>query len=40
VDRRVLADRILLYSGDGDQALAAVRARSLEPMTTLVAAAR
>jgi lipooligosaccharide transport system ATP-binding protein len=37
VDRlEVLADRILLYSHDGDQALAAVRARSLEPVTTLV----
>jgi lipooligosaccharide transport system ATP-binding protein len=37
VDRiEVLADRILLYSGDGDQALATVRARSLEPVTSLV----
>jgi lipooligosaccharide transport system ATP-binding protein len=37
VDRiEVLADRILLYSGNGDQALAAVRARSLEPLTSLV----
>ncbi len=32
----VLADRILLYSGDGDQALAAVRALCLEPVTSLV----
>ncbi len=37
VDRmEVLADRILLYSGDGDQALAAVRALCLEPVTSLV----
>jgi lipooligosaccharide transport system ATP-binding protein len=32
----VLADRILLYAADGDAALAAVRARGLEPTTTLV----
>jgi len=32
----VLADRILLYSGDGDQTLAGVRARGLEPATSLV----
>jgi lipooligosaccharide transport system ATP-binding protein len=37
VDRlEVLADRILLYSDDGDQALVAVRARGLEPATSLV----
>jgi len=32
----VLADRILLYTQDGDAALAAVRARGLEPETSLV----
>jgi lipooligosaccharide transport system ATP-binding protein len=32
----VLADRILLYAVDGDDALAAVRARGLEPATSLV----
>jgi lipooligosaccharide transport system ATP-binding protein len=32
----VLADRILLYVPDGDQALAAVRGLGLEPLTTLV----
>ncbi len=32
----VLADRILLYTADGDQALDAVRARGLEPATSLV----
>jgi lipooligosaccharide transport system ATP-binding protein len=32
----VLADRILLYTADGDQALEAVRARGLEPATSLV----
>src|SRR5712691_4064833 len=32
----VLADRILLYAQDGDAALAAVRARGLEPETSLV----
>jgi lipooligosaccharide transport system ATP-binding protein len=32
----VLADRILLYTVDGDAALAAVRARGLEPATSLV----
>ena len=32
----VLADRILLYVTDGDAALAAVRARGLEPLTSLV----
>jgi lipooligosaccharide transport system ATP-binding protein len=32
----VLADRILLYTADGDEALAAVRARGLEPVTSLV----
>jgi lipooligosaccharide transport system ATP-binding protein len=32
----VLADRILLYTQDGDEALAAVRARGLEPETSLV----
>jgi lipooligosaccharide transport system ATP-binding protein len=32
----VLADRILLYTTDGDQALEAVRARGLEPATSLV----
>jgi lipooligosaccharide transport system ATP-binding protein len=37
VDRlEVLADRVLLYSGDGDEALAAVRARGLQPVTSLV----
>jgi len=32
----VLADRILLYTTDGDVALASVRARGLEPTTSLV----
>ncbi len=32
----VLADRILLYTADGDGTLAAVRARGLEPVTSLV----
>jgi lipooligosaccharide transport system ATP-binding protein len=32
----VLADRILLYTGDGDAALAAVRGLGLEPLTSLV----
>ena len=32
----VLADRILLYTADGDAALGAVRARGLEPITSLV----
>jgi lipooligosaccharide transport system ATP-binding protein len=32
----VLADRILLYVGDGDQALARVHAAGLEPLTSLV----
>ncbi|HEX9067064.1 MAG TPA: ABC transporter ATP-binding protein [Streptosporangiaceae bacterium] len=32
----VLADRILLYAGDGDATLEAVRARGLEPVTSLV----
>jgi lipooligosaccharide transport system ATP-binding protein len=32
----VLADRILLYADDGDAALATVRARGLEPQTSLV----
>ena len=32
----VLADRILLYTANGDQALEAVRARGLEPATSLV----
>ncbi len=32
----VLADRILLYTRDGDAALATVRARGLEPETSLV----
>ncbi len=32
----VLADRILLYTADGDAALGAVRARGLEPVTSLV----
>jgi lipooligosaccharide transport system ATP-binding protein len=32
----VLADRILLYTDDGDKALAAVRSRGLEPATSLV----
>jgi lipooligosaccharide transport system ATP-binding protein len=37
VDRmEVLADRILLYSADGDAALAVVRACGLEPATSLV----
>jgi lipooligosaccharide transport system ATP-binding protein len=32
----VLADRILLYVGDGDATLAAVRQRGFEPLTSLV----
>jgi len=32
----VLADRILLYTANGDQALDAIRARGLEPATSLV----
>ncbi len=32
----VLPDRVLLYTGDGEAALAAVQARGLRPMTTLV----
>ena len=32
----VLADRILLYVSDGDDALAAIRADGLEPLTSLV----
>src|SRR5689334_16692987 len=32
----VLADRILLYTADGDATLGAVRARGLEPLTSLV----
>jgi lipooligosaccharide transport system ATP-binding protein len=32
----VLADRVLLYVGDGDAALAAVRGIGLEPLTSLV----
>jgi lipooligosaccharide transport system ATP-binding protein len=32
----VLADRLLLYVPDGDAALAAVRARGVEPLTSLV----
>ena len=32
----VLADRVLLYVGNGDEALAAVRAHGLEPVTSLV----
>jgi len=32
----ILADRVLLYVPDGDQALAAVRARGVEPLTSLV----
>jgi lipooligosaccharide transport system ATP-binding protein len=32
----VLADRILLYTDDGDEALAAVRGRGLQPATSLV----
>jgi lipooligosaccharide transport system ATP-binding protein len=32
----VLADRILLYTGDGDAALVAVRELGLEPLTSLV----
>jgi lipooligosaccharide transport system ATP-binding protein len=34
--REVLADRILLYVRDGDEALAAVRGLGLEPLTSLV----
>jgi lipooligosaccharide transport system ATP-binding protein len=34
--REVLADRILLYTSDGDAALAAVRRLGLEPLTSLV----
>jgi lipooligosaccharide transport system ATP-binding protein len=32
----VLADRVLVYTGDGDQALAAARDLGLEPLTSLV----
>ena len=32
----VLADRVLLYTGDGDEMLAAVRGLGLEPLTSLV----
>jgi lipooligosaccharide transport system ATP-binding protein len=32
----VLADRILIYTTDGESALDAVRARGLEPATSLV----
>ena len=32
----VLADRILIYTADGDHALASVRACGLEPVTSLV----
>jgi len=32
----VLADRVLVYTADGDAALAAVRGRGLEPLTSLV----
>ena len=32
----VLADRVLLYTDDGDDALAAVRAHGLEPATSLI----
>jgi lipooligosaccharide transport system ATP-binding protein len=32
----VLADRVLVYTGDGDQALAAARELGLEPITSLV----
>jgi lipooligosaccharide transport system ATP-binding protein len=32
----LLADRVLLYMSDGDTALAAVRARGVEPLTSLV----
>ena len=32
----LLADRILLYVTDGDDALAAVRSTGLEPLTSLV----
>src|SRR5215813_7389560 len=32
----LLADRVLLYVSDGDTALAAVRARGVEPLTSLV----
>jgi lipooligosaccharide transport system ATP-binding protein len=34
--REVLADRILIYTDDGDAALAAVRRLGLEPLTSLV----
>ncbi|MGN6175378.1 MAG: ABC transporter ATP-binding protein [Streptosporangiaceae bacterium] len=34
--RELLADRVLLYVGDGDAALAAVRRYGLEPLTSLV----
>ena len=34
--REVLADRVLLYVGDGDATLAAVRGYGLEPLTSLV----
>jgi lipooligosaccharide transport system ATP-binding protein len=32
----ILADRILLYVGNGDVALAAIRSLGLEPLTSLV----
>src|SRR5258708_35645388 len=32
----VLADRVLVYIGDGDEALAAARELGLEPLTSLV----
>ncbi|MEO9238441.1 MAG: ABC transporter ATP-binding protein, partial [Jatrophihabitantaceae bacterium] len=32
----VLADRLLLYVADGEQALAAVHARGLRPVSSLV----
>jgi lipooligosaccharide transport system ATP-binding protein len=31
----VLADRVLIYTRDGDQALAAARALGVEPITSL-----
>jgi lipooligosaccharide transport system ATP-binding protein len=32
----VLADRVLIYTGDGDEMLAAARRLGLEPLTSLV----
>ena len=32
----MLADRVLIYTGDGDEMLAAARRLGLEPLTSLV----